>query len=466
MRTYRIALSFALLSAIAVLLVFVITPNRQSKPAQAAQFLRLKIPAVVHGFEKGPQLPDGDLFLLSKPVEMAASDAPESAKLFPINIESFGGNPESIGALPGVQPQGLSLSEPNSKVTAKSCTEEIWDSNLMLAATPGTFGDKVRLFLEHSDGREGPQLALFTIQNTGIEVTQLHPHLMLYVGNRFATGPMVKQGASVAYLTSAGESGMRTDLLTFAWPMMGFSELQGCYRLGVEIAKGDLTGTTSVVFTDIVVIRNRVAGDENNPGAGLLRNLRGGFPTGLPCKAECPFPPEPPNPPLPPVPNPGGGAGDECNAICYRSPQYFKLNIKHLPRGTVIIGGVNGNHPVSTTNSRVMGLALAGGFTTLQKLNQEFVTAQLNVLNAGGDGSPKVFYAMEGKLTCYGLDFAEITLSNGVTLSPETRLKELYQQARYIVTGSGTVADQIALTTIFDMLNGNNPLGVCNYTAQ
>ncbi len=464
MRTYRIALSITLLSLIAGLLTFVITPSRQSQPAQAAQFLRLKIPAVVHGFEKSPQLPDGDLFLQTLPVEMAASDAPESARVFPINIETFGGDGESVGALPTVKPQGLSLSEPNSKVTAKTCTEEIWDSNLMIAATPGTYGDKVRLFLEHSDGKPGPQLALFTVQNTGVEVTQLHPHLMLFVGNRYATGPMVKQGASVAYLTSAGESGMRTDLLTFAWPMMGFSELQGCYRLGVEIERGDNSGATSVVFTDIVVIRNRVAGDENNPGAGLLRNLRGGFPTGLPCKAECPFPPEPPNPPLPPLPNPGGGAGDECNAICYRSAQYFKLNIKQLPRGTVVIAGVNGNNPVTTTNTRVLGLALAGGYTTVQKLNQEFVTAQLNVLNAGGDGSPKVFYAMEGKLTCYNLNFEEVTLSNGFTLSPETRLKDLYQQTRFSITDS-RISDMVELTKIYQLLNGNNPLGVCNYTA-
>ena len=356
MRTFRFALSLALLSVVAGLLVFVNSPKRQPHAAQAAQFLRLKIPAVTHGFEKAPGLPDGDLFLQPKPVEMAVSDPPETARVFPINIESFGGDAESIGALPGVQPQGLSLSAPNSKVTATTCSEEIWDSNLMIAATPGAYGDKVRLFLEHSDGKPGPQLALFTIEHAGVEVTNLHPHLMLFTGNRFATGPMTKQGDSIPYVMTAGESGMRTDLLTIAWPMMGFSELQGCYRVGVEITRGDLSGTTSVVFTDIVVIRNKVPGDENNPGAGLLRSLRGGFPTGLPCKAECPFPPEPPSPPLPPAPNPGGGAGDECNAICFRSPQYFRLNLNRLPRGTVFIGGTNGNSPISTTNTRVMAL--------------------------------------------------------------------------------------------------------------
>lgn len=460
MRTYRTALSFALLSLMAGLLTFVFAPRHQSSPAQAAQFLRFNVPAVTHGFEKTAQLPDGDLFLQSKPVEMAASDPPEGAKVFPVNIETFGGDGLSIGALPTVQPQGLSLSTPNTKVTAKTCTEEIWDSNLLIAATSGTFGDKVRLFLEKSDGTQGPQLALFTVKTNGVELTQLHPDLMLFTGNRFATGPMVKQGALIAYVFSAGESGMRTDLLTFAWPMMGFSELQGCYSLGTEIVRGDNVGTTSVVFTDIVVIRNRVAGDENNPGAGLLRNLRGGFPTGFPCKAECPFPPEPL--PTPPVPNPGGGAGGECNTICYRSPLYFKLNIDRLPRGTVLIGGVNSNQPVSTTNTRVMGLALAGGYTIQQKLNQEFVAAQLNVLNAGGDGSPKVFYAMEGVLSCYGLDFEEITLTNGFVLSPDSKLKDLYQQARFSIFDNRT-EDMVTLTKIFDLLNGNNPLNVCNH---
>lgn len=458
MRKYRIALSIALLSLTAGLLLFAITPQREVQRAKAAQFLRLNIPAVTHGFEKTAQLPDGDLFLQSQPTQMAADNAPEGAKVFSVNAESFGGDGESIGALPTVKPEGLSLSTPNSKVVAKTCSEEIWDSNLMIAATSGTFGDTVRLFLERADGSQGAQLALFTVQTTGVELTQMHPDLMLYLGNRFATGPMVKPGATIPYAFSAGESGLRTDLLTFSWPMMGFSELQGCYRLGVEIARGDNSGSTSVVFTDIVVIRNRVPGDENNLAAGLLRNLRGGFPTGFPCKADCPFPPEPPEPP---VPNPGQGGGDECNAICYRSPQYFKLNIDRLPRGTVLIGGVNSNQPISTTNKRVMGLALAGGYTTLQKLNQEFVAAQLNVLNAGGDGSAKVFYAMEGKLSCYGLNFSEITLSDGFTLSPDTKLKDLYQQTRFCIVG-GTVEDQVALTAIFDMLNGNNPLGVCN----
>lgn len=459
MRKYRIALSILLLSLMAGIITLAVTSRRQSQPAKAAQFLRLNVPAVVHGFEKTAQLPDGDLFLLSEPMQMAVSEAPDEAKVFPVSIETFGDAPEMIGALQGTIPQGLALSAPNSKMVAKTCAESIWDSNLMIAGTPGTLGDKVRLFLENTDGSEGPELALFTLAGSGVELTRLHPDLMLFVNNRFAMGPSVEAGSLIAYAAYAGQSGLRTDLLTFAWPMHGFSVLQGCYRVGVEITRGGDFGTTSVVVTDIVVNRNHMTGDENNPGIGLLRRLRGGFPTGLPCKADCPFPPEPP---LPPIPNPGdGGEGGECNTICYRSPQYFRLNINRLPHGTVIIGGVNFNRPVSTTDQRAMNMALRGGFTPLQQLNQEFVAAQLNVLLAGGDGSPKVFYAMEGQLSCYGLTFEDVTLSNGFVISPTSKLKDLYQQARFCIY-DGRAADQIALAAIFDKLNGNNPLSVCN----
>jgi len=459
MRKYQVALSILFLSLMAGFIVFSDATHHKSQPAKAAQFLKLNIPAVVHGFEKTTQLPDGDLFLLPDPMQMAVTEAPDEARVFPVSIESFGDTPEKIGALPGTTPQGFALSEPNSKLVAKTCAESIWDSNMMIAGTAGTLGDKVRVFLENTDGTEGPEVALFTLLGNGVEVTRLHPDLMLFVNNRYAMGPSVEVGSLIAYALYAGQSGMRTDLLTFAWPMKSFSVLQGCYRLGIEINRGGDFGTTSVVVTDVVVNRNRMANDENNPGVGLLRSLRGGYPTGIPCKADCPFPSEPPNPT---IPNPGGGGeGGECNTICYRSPQYFLLNLNRLPHGTVIIGGANFNRPISTTDQRALGMALRGGFTPLQKLNQEFVAAQLNVLLAGGDGSPKVFYAMEGLLSCYGLNFDAVTLTNGFVISPETQLKDLYQQARFCIN-DGRVEDQIALTAIFDLLNGNSPLNICN----
>lgn len=459
MKKYQVVLFIALLSLMAGVALYASDSRQKSTPTQAAEILRLNIPAVVHGFEKTPQLPDGDLYLLPQPMQMAISDAPEGTRVFSVTAASFGATPEIFGALQTTSPQGFSVSAANAKVTALTCAESIWDGNLVISGTSGAVGDKVRLFLRYPDGKPGPELALFTQVMHGVEVTQLHSDLMLFVNDRYATGPATHQGDFIPYAATAGESGERTDLLTLAWPMMGFSALQGCFQVGVEIQRADNPGTTSVVVTDLVVNRNRAPGDESLNGVGLLKNVRSGFPTGFPCKGECPFPDETTQNPN--LPNPGNGVGGECNTICYRSPQYFKLNIDSLPRGTVFIGGVNFNHPVSTTDRRAMGIALRGGFTPLQQFNQEYVTAQLNVLNAGGSGSARVFYAMEGPLTCYNLVFDPVTLSNGFVLTPDSQLKDLYREAR-LCLNTNNAQDMAALTKIFDLLNGNNPLNICH----
>lgn len=432
---------------------------RKPQPAQAAEILKFQVPAVTHGFTKTSFLPDGDLFLLSRPVTMGVSDPSTEAYVFPVNVENFGGDPAGVGALPETQPQGISLSRSRAKVEAIACAESLWDGNFIIASTPGAVGDKVRVFLRNIDGTNGPDLALFTVAEAGVTVTQLHPDLMLFVNNRLATGPSWHQGDFIQFAAFAGSSGLRTDLLTLAWPMGKFSPLQGCHQFGVEISRGDNIGTTSVVVTDLVVNRNRVPGDENNAGIGLLRRLSGGYPSGFPCKEDCPFPNGGLDPNLPGTGDPLGG--DTCNAICFRSPRYFLLNANRLPHGTVLIGGVNYNRPVSTSNARAMTMALRGGSTPLQKINEEFVAAQLNGLLAGGSGSVRYFYAMEGKLSCYNLQFDPITLDNGFVLSPESKLKDLFEQARFSITQSRS-NDQMRLAAILDLLNGNNPLGACN----
>jgi hypothetical protein len=66
------------------------------------------------------------------------------------------------------------------------------------------------------------------------------------------------------------------------------SPLNGCSQLGTEISRSGLPGVTSIVFTDILVKRNEVPGDRENPGVGLLARLGGGFPTGALCPSICP----------------------------------------------------------------------------------------------------------------------------------------------------------------------------------
>ena len=155
----------------------------------------------------------------------------------------------------------------------------------------------------------------------------------------------------------------------------------------------------------------------------------------------------------------------KCDTICFRSPQYYLLNLNSLPGGTVLIGGINNNQPISTDNKTAIALALRGNagnlpLTFSQRLNQEFVAAQLSVNSAGGAGSPVMYNAFWSMLSCYKIDFAPVTLSNGATLAPSSMLNDLFEQAQFAIRENRT-ADMNAIATIFDRLNGNDPLGHC-----
>ncbi|MEP7341536.1 MAG: SdrD B-like domain-containing protein [Acidobacteriota bacterium] len=156
----------------------------------------------------------------------------------------------------------------------------------------------------------------------------------------------------------------------------------------------------------------------------------------------------------------------KCDTICFRSPNYYLLNLNRLPGGTVLIGGVNNNQPVSTKNTEAIMLALRGRpistlpLTAPQHLNQEFVAAQLSLNAAGGSGSPVTYNVLWSMLSCYQINFAGVTLSNGVTLAPGSVLADLFTQAQLAIQENRT-ADMSAIAAIFDMLNGNDPQGRC-----
>jgi hypothetical protein len=156
----------------------------------------------------------------------------------------------------------------------------------------------------------------------------------------------------------------------------------------------------------------------------------------------------------------------KCATLCFRSPQYFLLNSNRLPRGSVIVGGVNMNKPVSTSHVAVR-LALQGGSpfgtshpTPLQQLNRQYVAAQLNLILAGGLGSPAVSNLLWGTIRCATINFTSVTLSNGVTISPDSMLKELFMQAESAIQDNRTV-DMPTLANIFARLNGDDLYGRC-----
>jgi hypothetical protein len=160
------------------------------------------------------------------------------------------------------------------------------------------------------------------------------------------------------------------------------------------------------------------------------------------------------------------GVLPKCDTICFRAPQWWALRSTptQFPNGAVLVGGVNFNNPINIrTNIPTIKMALQGGSGPLQKLNEEFVAAQINLAQAGGTSSAPVMNALWSNISCSGgglKNFAPVTLSNGVVITPNSMLKEMFMQAESAIRQNRTV-DMIPLATLFDLLNGNNIGGAC-----
>ncbi len=276
LKNFRYAISAGLLA------IGVLSLVSWQRSARAADSLQLDVPALVHGFATAPGLPDGDLHLLPKPLRLTITQEPASTQSFAVSAESFGAMPESLGALPGLPTNGFSISAPGETARALLNTESIHAGNLLLAATAGTTGDTVRVFARY--GTSGQELLRFTAEEEGYRLTDINPHLKLFVDNRFALGPDTKKGALLPFVDEAGPRGKRTGLLTFALSQDSESPLRGCFQLGIEIKRAQDLGMTSIALSDIVVNRKKVAGDEDRPSEGLLGKLTGGYPSGSPCR--------------------------------------------------------------------------------------------------------------------------------------------------------------------------------------
>src|SRR5262249_33752958 len=134
-------------------------------------------------------------------------------------------------------------------------------------------------------------------------------------------------------------------------------------------------------------------------GTGMESGGNGTYPTGLPCGVVCnacflqPTPSPTPTPVITPTPTPTPPATPlpdqtptptmppmpiKCDTICFRSAMYFQLRLDYLPNGSILIGGVNLNNPVSIQRSKdAIRVALMGGPGPLQQLNQQYVATQL-----------------------------------------------------------------------------------------
>jgi hypothetical protein len=118
-----------------------------------------------------------------------------------------------------------------------------------------------------------------------------------------------------------------------------------------------------------------------------------------------------------------------------------------------MIGGVNVNALINIQrNKDKIRTALLGGTTPLQQINQQFVATQLSFILYGGTGAPAPFNTLWSPLHCSGIDFQPVTLSNGVTITPNSLLNTLYVESVNAIKQNRTV-DMVPLAQILKLLN-------------
>lgn len=286
LKKLRYAVSSCLLLTAGLLFFLGGQPLAQVRAANEAG-LQLDLSAVVHGFAKAPGLPEGDLFLLPQPVRLSIHNTAGLPEVFSVNADTFGDAAETMGALANVPALGFSATQAGETVRATTKADNIGQANLILAGTEATIGDTVSVFAQNAAGKPQIELMRFTAQADGYQLTEINGAVKLFVDNRFALGPDTAQGTVIPYVDFAGPRGRRTGLLTFVIAGDTGAPLNGRVNLGFEIKRAQGFGISSIVLTDLVVKRQRVEGDENNPGAGLLGQTGGGYPSGLSCEANC-----------------------------------------------------------------------------------------------------------------------------------------------------------------------------------
>src|SRR5262249_16418104 len=157
---------------------------------------------IVTGTTNTDETPHGeDQFLLPNPmIFTVSSPAPEGVSIFPANSSTFG----KFSPLEGTNAEGVMLSTPNSTVRALTCPDSFWDMSFQVATLGNTQGDTVTFFLQNPNGTNPQVVAIFTIENDGMKLTQLNKDVTLLWGAQ--QRPV---GTVFPLIISGGPSGVR-----------------------------------------------------------------------------------------------------------------------------------------------------------------------------------------------------------------------------------------------------------------
>lgn len=162
-------------------------------------------------------------------------------------------------------------------------------------------------------------------------------------------------------------------------------------------------------------------------------------------------------------PGPGGGPSNaavfvvkpmmaNCQTVCMQSADYYLQNLNRLPRGMVWINRYLYN---VTNGNLIIKKALEGGETEAQQLTREFTATQLTII--GANTAPG---SLNAELSCYPITLGQLTLSTGEIISRQTKLTDLFNATRAAISDN-RAADMLILLSVYQLLNGNDPLNRC-----
>jgi hypothetical protein len=166
-----------------------------------------------------------------------------------------------------------------------------------------------------------------------------------------------------------------------------------------------------------------------------------------------------PAPTPPPAPDPYAGCAGLQKATFWSSEYLpLKVSAKWYPySGTFHVGGWNMDACYSTSNTQTIIMVLQGnpwGWgeppTIDMKLNQEYVAAQLSMLQFGGAD----WGARKTPLKCYGFT-TSLLLGNGHLITPETQLGVLFDET-YVAFKDRRLEDYLPLWNFYWRLNGGD----------
>ncbi|MBK6799621.1 MAG: hypothetical protein IPL01_05260 [Acidobacteria bacterium] len=139
--------------------------------------------------------------------------------------------------------------------------------------------------------------------------------------------------------------------------------------------------------------------------------------------------------------------------MCFRTPEYYYLNLGSVRPGTIFYSQGNLLIPVSIQRSQALLLnLLQQSGTPQQDLNRQFIALQLSFRFYGGTGSPVIVNVLWSTLRCSGVIFQPVMLSNGVTITPDSVINTLYQET-FSAISQNRVSDMTKLAQIMALLN-------------